>query len=236
MIDEYRGDSNYKKLDRYWKCKRVCEMCWPLVFLAAAAFVITEVVFICLFIGTNPTRLEKKIEDCQIRNAAFESSIVEFLVRDAEANEDELSNEKIDLDKSFDYALIYLMRHPELKDNKNFAKQFDLSLSSPEVSGDFSCLKERGKCDIMARMITKENKDKAIAKVARNKNDVGSPEVQVAILTERIKEVTEHVKNNKHDFMAKRGLMQMVGKRKNCHRDAKRLPSACKTPFLLLSG
>ncbi len=63
-------------------------------------------------------------------------------------------------------------------------------------------------------MITKENKTKAIAKVARNKADVGSPEVQVAILTERIKEVTEHVKNNKHDFMAKRGLMQMVGKRK----------------------
>ena len=57
-------------------------------------------------------------------------------------------------------------------------------------------------------MITKENKDKAIASVARNKNDVGSPEVQVAILTERIKEVTEHVKNNQHDFMAKRGLMQ----------------------------
>ena len=63
-------------------------------------------------------------------------------------------------------------------------------------------------------MITKENKDKAIAKVARNKADVGSPEVQGSILTERIKEVTEHVKNNKHDFMAKRGLMQMVGKRK----------------------
>ena len=60
-------------------------------------------------------------------------------------------------------------------------------------------------------MITKENKDKAIAKVARSKADVGSPEVQVSILTERIK---EHVKNNKHDFMAKRGLMQMVGKRK----------------------
>ena len=67
-------------------------------------------------------------------------------------------------------------------------------------------------------MITKENKDKAIAKVARNKNDVGSPEVQVSILTERIKEVTEHVKNNKHDFMAKRGLMQMVGKRKKLLR------------------
>lgn len=63
-------------------------------------------------------------------------------------------------------------------------------------------------------MITKENKSKAIASVARNKSDVGSPEVQVAILTARIKEVTEHVKNNKHDFMAKRGLIQMVGKRK----------------------
>ena len=63
-------------------------------------------------------------------------------------------------------------------------------------------------------MITKENKDKAIASVARNKKDVGSPEVQVAILTARIKEVTEHDTNNKQDFMAKRGLIQMVGKRK----------------------
>ena len=61
-------------------------------------------------------------------------------------------------------------------------------------------------------MITKENKDKAIAKVARSKADVGSPEVQVSILTERIKEVTEHVKKNK------RGLMQMVGKRKKLLR------------------
>ena len=63
-------------------------------------------------------------------------------------------------------------------------------------------------------MITKEKKAEAISKMARSKSDVGSPEVQVAILTERIKEVTEHVKVNKHDFMARRGLMQMVGKRK----------------------
>lgn len=63
-------------------------------------------------------------------------------------------------------------------------------------------------------MITKEKKAEAIAKLARDKKDVGSPEVQVAILTERILEVTEHVKQNKHDFMARRGLMQMVGKRK----------------------
>ncbi|MBQ8996823.1 30S ribosomal protein S15 [Candidatus Saccharibacteria bacterium] len=63
-------------------------------------------------------------------------------------------------------------------------------------------------------MISKERKAEAIKKLARSEKDVGSPEVQVAILTERIKEVTEHVKANKHDFMARRGLMQMVGKRK----------------------
>ena len=63
-------------------------------------------------------------------------------------------------------------------------------------------------------MITKDNKAQAIEKLARGKNDVGSPEVQVSILTERIKEVTEHVKANKHDFIAKRGLIQMVGQRK----------------------
>lgn len=63
-------------------------------------------------------------------------------------------------------------------------------------------------------MISKENKAKAIAKTARSKEDVGSPEAQIAILTARIEEVTAHLKENKHDFMARRGLMQMVGRRK----------------------
>ncbi len=63
-------------------------------------------------------------------------------------------------------------------------------------------------------MITREKKAEAMKKLARSEKDVGSPEVQVAILTERIKEVTEHTKQNKHDYMAKRGLMQMVGQRK----------------------
>ena len=63
-------------------------------------------------------------------------------------------------------------------------------------------------------MITKDNKANAIKKLARSDKDVGSPEVQVSILTERIKEVTEHVKQNKHDYMAKRGLIQRVGQRK----------------------
>ena len=63
-------------------------------------------------------------------------------------------------------------------------------------------------------MITKENKEKAIALTQVSKNDVGSPQAQVSILTARIKEVTEHLQSNKHDFLARRGLMQMVGRRK----------------------
>ena len=63
-------------------------------------------------------------------------------------------------------------------------------------------------------MITKENKEKAIALTQVSKNDVGSPQAQVSILTARIKEGTEHLQSNKHDFMARRGLMQMVGRRK----------------------
>ena len=51
-------------------------------------------------------------------------------------------------------------------------------------------------------MISKENKQKAIALTQVGKNDVGSPQVQISILTARIKEVTEHLKVNKHDFMA----------------------------------
>ena len=63
-------------------------------------------------------------------------------------------------------------------------------------------------------MISKEDKAQAIALTQVSKKDVGSPEAQVSILTARIKEVTEHLKVNKHDFMARRGLIQMVGKRK----------------------
>lgn len=63
-------------------------------------------------------------------------------------------------------------------------------------------------------MITKDNKAKVIASTQRHKTDVGSPEAQVAILTERIKEVTVHLQQNKHDFHGRRGLLQMVGRRK----------------------
>lgn len=63
-------------------------------------------------------------------------------------------------------------------------------------------------------MITKEDKSKAIDLTRVHKTDVGSPQAQVSILTSRIKEITAHLKNNKGDHMARRGLIQMVGRRK----------------------
>jgi small subunit ribosomal protein S15 len=63
-------------------------------------------------------------------------------------------------------------------------------------------------------MIAVDKKQALIKQAARTKTDTGSPEVQVTILTERIKEVTGHLKVSKKDFMARRGLLQMVGKRR----------------------
>ena len=63
-------------------------------------------------------------------------------------------------------------------------------------------------------MISTEKKQKVIADLQKSKTDTGSSAVQVGILTERIKELTEHLKVNKKDFMARRGLLQMVGNRK----------------------
>ncbi len=63
-------------------------------------------------------------------------------------------------------------------------------------------------------MITKDNKAKAIASTQKSKEDVGSAQVQVSILTARIKEITEHLRVHKQDHKARRGLIQMVGKRK----------------------
>lgn len=63
-------------------------------------------------------------------------------------------------------------------------------------------------------MISTDNKQKLIKDSQRTKTDTGSPEVQVTIMTARITEITEHLKANKHDYMARRGLLQLVGKRK----------------------
>jgi len=58
------------------------------------------------------------------------------------------------------------------------------------------------------------NKKEVIEKHKRSEKDTGTPEVQVALLTEKIKELTEHLKINKKDFQGRRGLLIMVGKRK----------------------
>lgn len=63
-------------------------------------------------------------------------------------------------------------------------------------------------------MITSEKKQAVITDNAKHKTDTGSSAVQVAILTKRIEEITEHLKINQKDHMARRGLLQMVGKRK----------------------
>jgi small subunit ribosomal protein S15 len=63
-------------------------------------------------------------------------------------------------------------------------------------------------------MITTEKKQATIKGLQSHKTDTGSPAVQVGIATERIKELTEHLKSNKKDFAARRGLLQQVGKRK----------------------
>ena len=63
-------------------------------------------------------------------------------------------------------------------------------------------------------MISKEKKAAIMAEFARTPGDTGSPEVQVAILTERIKELTEHLKTHHKDHHSRRGMLKLVGQRR----------------------
>ncbi len=63
-------------------------------------------------------------------------------------------------------------------------------------------------------MISKEKKTEIIEKYGRKPGDTGSPEVQIAILTERIRELTEHLKVHQKDHHSRRGLLKLVGKRR----------------------
>jgi small subunit ribosomal protein S15 len=63
--------------------------------------------------------------------------------------------------------------------------------------------------------MTKERKTEIINEFKRDEKDTGSPEVQVALLTERIKELTEHLKVHPKDNHSRRGMLKMVGKRRN---------------------
>ncbi|HFD16567.1 MAG TPA: 30S ribosomal protein S15 [Rhodospirillales bacterium] len=62
--------------------------------------------------------------------------------------------------------------------------------------------------------ITAERKEQLIKEFATHEGDTGSPEVQVAILTERIANLTEHLKTHRKDFASRRGLLMMVGQRR----------------------
>ena len=63
-------------------------------------------------------------------------------------------------------------------------------------------------------MITSEKKAESVKSLGASKEDTGSSAVQVGIMTERIAELTEHLKAHKHDYAARRALLQLVGKRK----------------------
>ena len=63
-------------------------------------------------------------------------------------------------------------------------------------------------------MLTKEEKTAIMQEYARSEGDTGSPEVQIAILTARINDLTEHFKNNPKDHHSRRGLLKMVGQRR----------------------
>ena len=64
-------------------------------------------------------------------------------------------------------------------------------------------------------MISKEKKTAIIKEYARSEGDTGSPEVQIAVLTARIQELTEHLQANPKDHHSSRGLLMMVGQRRN---------------------
>lgn len=63
--------------------------------------------------------------------------------------------------------------------------------------------------------LTKEKKAELVKKYARDEKDTGSPEVQIAILTEEIKELTDHLKVHTHDHHSRRGLLKKVGQRRS---------------------
>jgi small subunit ribosomal protein S15 len=63
-------------------------------------------------------------------------------------------------------------------------------------------------------MLTKERKTSIVQEHARHEGDTGSPEIQIAVLTERINQLTEHMREHKHDFHTERGLLKLVGQRR----------------------
>ena len=78
-----------------------------------------------------------------------------------------------------------------------------------------SCVSGRKFLYEVKAMITKEEKSRIIEEYKMHDGDTGSPEVQIAVLTYRINTLTEHLKVNKKDHHSRRGLLKMVGHRRN---------------------
>jgi len=74
---------------------------------------------------------------------------------------------------------------------------------------------ESGKIFNEVKEMTQEEKQAIMAEYATHEGDTGSPEVQIAVLTKRINDLNAHLKEHPHDFHSNRGLLKMVGKRRN---------------------
>jgi small subunit ribosomal protein S15 len=70
----------------------------------------------------------------------------------------------------------------------------------------------KGEADVMS--LEKETKTKLMENFARHEGDTGSPEVQIALLSNRITQLTDHLRTHKHDESSRRGLLKMVGQRR----------------------
>jgi small subunit ribosomal protein S15 len=81
-----------------------------------------------------------------------------------------------------------------------------------------------GGADVMA--LTKEDKNQLIGEYHRHENDTGSPEVQIAILSRRIGQLTDHLRLHKHDESSRRGLLKLVGRRRKLLNYLKRKDAA----------
>jgi small subunit ribosomal protein S15 len=84
--------------------------------------------------------------------------------------------------------------------------------------------------------ITAERKSEVIKEYAKGNNDTGSPEVQVAILSERIKNLTEHLQGHEKDFHSRRGLLVMVGQRRRLLDYLKKKDNARYTDIIARLG
>src|SRR5215218_3887925 len=90
-----------------------------------------------------------------------------------------------------------------------------LLASSAQKSAVFLCLRTRcSRRESISMALQTEQKETIITQFRTHPDDTGSPEVQIALLTERINGLTDHLRTHKHDFHSRRGLLKLVGQRR----------------------